>query len=116
MWEQSSLEAYNELLFGCLDEEPEAMQQRKAAYDGARRQYDRSDTCARGSCSDSDSGSVAELEVDSVPTALESAVVVAVREGEQVEREPPHSCSMCWGDGCREWRARCILEGWHHRG
>jgi hypothetical protein len=87
LWEQSSLEAYNELLFGCLDGEVEALQQRKAAYDEARRQSDGSDTC--GSCPDSDSGSVAELEVGSVPPALESAGVVAARQGEQVERGQP---------------------------
>ena len=29
LWEQGSLEAHNELLFGCLDGEVEALQQRK---------------------------------------------------------------------------------------
>ena len=62
LWEQSSLEAYNELLFGCLDGEVAALQQKKAEYDEARRQSDGSDTC--GSCSGSDSGSVAELVVE----------------------------------------------------
>ena len=50
---------YNELLSGCLDGEVAALQQRKAEYDEARRQPDGSDTC--GSCSDTDSGSEAEL-------------------------------------------------------
>ena len=36
MWEQSSLEAYNKLLFGCLGGEVAALQQRKAEYDEAR--------------------------------------------------------------------------------
>ena len=62
LWEQSSLEAYNELLFGCLDGEVAALQQRKAEYDEARRQSDGSDTS--GDCSDDDSGSVAELVVE----------------------------------------------------
>ena len=62
LWEQSSLKAYNERLFGCLDGEVAALQQRKSEYDGARRQSDGSGTY--GSCSDSDSGSVAELEVE----------------------------------------------------
>ena len=61
-WEQSSLEAYNELLYGCLDGEVAALQQRKAEYDEARMRSDGSDTC--GGCSDSDSGSVAELVVE----------------------------------------------------
>ena len=62
MWEQTSLEAYNELLFGCLDEEVAALQQRKAEYDEARRQSDGSDTS--GDCSSNDSSSVAELVVE----------------------------------------------------
>ena len=37
LWEQGSLEAYNELLFGNLDEEVEALQQRKAVCDEERR-------------------------------------------------------------------------------
>ena len=68
LWEQGPLEAYNELLFGYLDGEVEALQRRKAVYDETRRQSDGSDTC--GSCSDSDSGSVAELEVGNEPPAL----------------------------------------------
>ena len=62
LWEQSSPEAYNELLFGCLDGEVAALQQRKAEYDKARRQSGGSDTS--GSCSDNDSGSVVELVVE----------------------------------------------------
>jgi hypothetical protein len=37
LWEQDTLEAYNELLFGNLDAEVEAVRQRKAAYDEERR-------------------------------------------------------------------------------
>ena len=37
LWEQDTLEAYNELLFGCLDEEVEALQQSKAQYDEVRK-------------------------------------------------------------------------------
>jgi hypothetical protein len=33
LWEQDSLEAHNEVLFGCLDGEVEALQLRKAVYD-----------------------------------------------------------------------------------
>ena len=40
LWEQGSLEAHNELLFGCLDDEVEALQQRKAEYDEERRLSD----------------------------------------------------------------------------
>ena len=36
MWAQGSMEVHNELLFGCLDCEVEALQQRKAVYDEAR--------------------------------------------------------------------------------
>ena len=60
LWEQDSLEAYNELLFGNLDGEVEALQQRKAVYDEERRLSDGSDSC--WSCSDSDSGSVSEAQ------------------------------------------------------
>ena len=45
LWEQVSLEAYNELLFSCLDEEVDALQQYKAQYDEARRLTDGSDSC-----------------------------------------------------------------------
>ena len=73
LWEQDSLEAHNELLFGCLDEETDALQQYRAQYDEARRLSDGSDSCWSHSGSDSDS--VAELEVEgrqpSPPTALE---------------------------------------------
>ena len=37
VWEQGSLEAYSEWLFGYLDGEVEALQQRKAEYDEERR-------------------------------------------------------------------------------
>ena len=84
LWEQGSLEAYDELLFSCRDREVEALQRKRAVYDEAGRQSDGSDTS--GSCSDSDSSSVIELEVGSEPPALEGAGVVAVREGELVER------------------------------
>ena len=36
LWEQTLLEAYDELLFGCLDPEVATPQQRKAEYDEAR--------------------------------------------------------------------------------
>ena len=59
--EQGSLEAYNELLFGCLDDEAEALQRRKAQYGEARRLSDGSGSC--WSYSGSDSGGEAGLEV-----------------------------------------------------
>ena len=62
LWEQDSLEAHNELLFGCLDEEVEALQQCMAQYDEARRLSDGSGSCWSHLGSDSDS--VAELEVE----------------------------------------------------
>ena len=45
LWEQASLEAHNEVRFGCLDGEVEALQQRKAVYDEERRLSDGSDSC-----------------------------------------------------------------------
>jgi hypothetical protein len=81
LWEQDSLDAHNEVLFGCLDGEVEALQQRKAQYDEARRLSDGSDSC--WSYSDSDSGSEAGLEVGTAPLALEGAVVVVTQGGEE---------------------------------
>ena len=52
LWEQDSLEAHNELLFGCLDGEVEALQQRKAVYDEERRLSDGSESCWSYSGSD----------------------------------------------------------------
>ena len=60
LWEQDSLEAYSEVLFGCLDSEVGALRQRRAEYDEARRLSDGSDSCWSGP--DSDSGSKAMLE------------------------------------------------------
>ena len=57
LWEQGSLEAYNEVLFGYLDSEVGALRQMKAEYDEARRLSDGSGSCWNGS--DSDSGSEA---------------------------------------------------------
>jgi hypothetical protein len=37
LWEQDSLEAFNELLFGSLDGEVEALRKRRAVYDEERR-------------------------------------------------------------------------------
>jgi hypothetical protein len=54
LWEQGTLEAYNELLFGNLDAEVEAMQQRRAIYDEERRLSEGSDSCWSGAGSDSD--------------------------------------------------------------
>ena len=82
LWEQDSLEAQNEVLAGHLEGEVRALKQRKAVYDEARRLSDGSDSCWSGA--DSDSDSVAELEVVSGPLALEGAVVVAAQEGELV--------------------------------
>ena len=80
LWEQSSLGTYNELLFGCLDGEVAALQQRKAEYDEAKRQSDGSDTC--GGCSDSDSGSVAELVVERRQGSLQPMLGKRVRRVE----------------------------------
>ena len=55
LWEQDTLEAYNELLFGSLDAEVEAVQQRRAIYDEERRLSEGSDSCWSGAGSDSDS-------------------------------------------------------------
>ena len=82
LWEQDSLEACNEWLFGYLDGEVEVLQQRKAVYDEERRLSDGSDSCWSDAGSDSDSE--AELVVGSRPPALEGAVMVAVQEGELV--------------------------------
>ena len=80
LWEQGTLEAYNELLFGNLDAEVEAVQQRKAAYDEERRLSEGSDSCWSGACSDSDSAT--EIEVSTEPIALEGAVVAVLQGGE----------------------------------
>ena len=80
LWEQGSLEAHNEWLFGCLDGEVVALQQRKAEYDEERRLSEGSDSCWSGA--DSDTDSAAELEVDKEPLAVESAAVVAAQGGE----------------------------------
>ena len=58
---------YNELLFGCLDEEVEALQQYKAQYDEARRLSDGSDSCWSHSGSDSDSEAVPEVDIEPLP-------------------------------------------------
>ena len=87
LWEQDSLEALNEVL-GSLDGEVEALQQRKAEYDEERRLSDGSDSC--WSHSGSDSGSVAELEVGSEPSALESAELLTTQVGELVGVEQGH--------------------------
>ena len=83
LWEQDSLEAHNEVLFGYLDDEVGALRQRKAEYDEARRLSDGSDSCWSWSYSGGDSGSEAELEVNIEPLALEGAVVVATQGGEE---------------------------------
>ena len=62
------MEAYSEVLVGCLDSEVEALRQRKAEYDEARRFPDGSDSC--WSDPDSDSGSEATLEAGVRPPAL----------------------------------------------
>ena len=71
LWEQDSLEALNEVLYGSLEGEVRALKRRKADYDEARRQSDGSDSCWSGA--DSDSDSAAELEVVDEPSALEGA-------------------------------------------
>ena len=67
LWEQGSLEAYNELLFGCLDDEAEALQQRKAEYDEARRLSDGSDSCWGYSGSDAGNEAGNEVGTESQP-------------------------------------------------
>ena len=61
----------------------EALQQRKAEYDGERRLSEGSDSCWSGA--DSDSDSAAELEVVKEPLAVEGAAVVATQGGELEE-------------------------------
>jgi len=80
LWEQDSLEAHNELLFGHLEPEVGALQQRKAEYDEERRLSEGSDSC--WSDADSDTDSTAELEVAEEPLAVEGAAVVATQAGE----------------------------------
>ena len=82
LWEQDSLEAYTEVLFGCLDSEVEALRRRRVEYHEARRLSDGSDSCWSGA--DSDSDSEAELEAGTRPPTLEGAVVVAAQGGELV--------------------------------
>ena len=80
LWEQDSLEAHNELLFGHLEPEVGALQQRKAEYDEERRLSEGSDSCWSGA--DSDTDSAAELEAGREPPEVEGAAVVAARGGE----------------------------------
>ena len=80
LWEQDSLEAHNELLFGHLEGEVGALQQRKAAYDEERRLSEGSDSCWSGA--DSDTDSAVELEVVKEPLEGEGAVVEAAQGGE----------------------------------
>ena len=80
LWEQDSLEAHNELLFGHLEPEVGALQQRKAEYDEERRLSEGSDSCWSGA--DSDTDSAAELEVGREPPEVEGAAVVAAQGGE----------------------------------
>ena len=61
LWEQDTLEAYNELLFGNLDAEVEAVQQRRAAYDEERRLSEGSDACRSGAYSDPDNATYTEV-------------------------------------------------------
>ena len=82
LWEQGSLEAHNEWLFGCLDGEVVALQQRKAEYDEERRLSEGSDSCWSGA--DSDTDSAAELEVVEEPLAVGGAGVVAA-QGEELQ-------------------------------
>ena len=81
LWEQGPLEAYNEVLFGCLDGEVWALRQRKAGYNEARRLSGASDSCWSNPCSGSDSE--AEPEVGIEPIALEGTVVVVTQGGEE---------------------------------
>ena len=80
LWEQDSLEAYNEVLLGCLDSEVGALRQRKAEYVEARRLSEGSDSC--WSDSDSGSGSEVVLEASIEPLALDGGVVVITQGGE----------------------------------
>jgi hypothetical protein len=86
LWEQDTLEAYNELLFGNLDADVEALQRRKAVYDEERRLSEGSASmCLSASCwsgADSDSDSATEIEVGTEPIALEGAVVAVIQGGE----------------------------------
>ena len=80
LWEQGSLEGYNEVLLGCLDSEVGALRQRRAEYEGSRRLSEGSDSC--WSDSGNDSGSEAVLEAGIEPLALEGGVVVVTQGGE----------------------------------
>ena len=128
LWEQGSPEAYNELLFGCLDDEVEALQQRKAQYDEARRLSDGSDSC--WGYSGSDSGSEAGLEVGTESQPRGGAVEEAPQggevegaTGEQTGRrkkgdEPAHQPvrHSLWEQSslkaCRELLSGCLDEDW----
>ena len=74
------MEAHNELLSGCLDDEVEALQQHKAQYDEARRLSDGSNPCWSHPGSDSDSEAVLEVDIESLP--MEGAGKRASQRGE----------------------------------
>ena len=112
LWEQDSLEAYNELLFGHLDPEVEALQQRKAEYDEERRLSEGSDSCWSGA--DSGTDSAAELEVDKKPLVVEGAAEVAAQGGE-LEGVNGWASAVPGGSGQGEVEP-LRPEGWHQRG
>ena len=92
LWEQESLEAMNGVLFGCLDPEVAAMQQRKAVYDEERRMSEGSDSC--WSDAGSDSSSVIEQKVDGGPQVQEEATaVVEVETGVEETAGVDSSCA-----------------------
>ena len=72
-------------------------------YDEERRLSDGSDSC--WSCSGSDSGSVAELEVGSEPLALEGAVAGKRKREDDLIQEPVRHSLWQQGslEACNEW-------------
>ena len=100
LWEQGSLEACNAWLFGYLDREAEALQQRKAVYDEERRLSEGSDSCWSGAYNDSDSA--AELEANTEPIQLQWKVLWWLSYRERRERVQQES-KLARGRGGTSW-------------
>ena len=92
LWEQGSLEAYTEVLFGNLDADVEALQQRKAVYDEERRLSEGSDSCWSNAGSDSDSAT--EIEGGEEESATAKQTCKRKRGNELAQQPVGHSL---WG-------------------
>ena len=94
LWEQGSLEAHDEVLFGHLEGEVRASKQRKANYDETRRLHEGSDSCWIDSEGDSCNETAPELGTG--PPALEDAMLVTAL-GDGGGRGTGSPAALCQG-------------------